>query len=320
MILKEDYIFSYNMFLAEQELQNSILEKSSILLTENFSQEDLDIVCEGVHDTVTNYLNKITQNIQQAWQKFTTTVGTQKHKDYLTKIAPKIKASNPNFTINNYPNYDINTLTNYKVQRYNRQTMGNDLKLQKVYMQKYYSSLYSERNNMNVMMQRNVVKGYINIKCNRAQLIKSYNFCSTGFYEARKSIENDINIINESVNNIIQSLQMVKSTQESTEAIYESIILEVINQQQSVNKATKMSFSDSDGSNVKPGQKGTQNQNSFINQISNYMKISTLVISAKMKVLTQMYKTNLNIVKHYADITQFGEPTGNKQVNKVQTK
>ena len=319
MILSEDYRLSYNLFLAEQELFSSLIDKSSIVLSESLSIEDYNILCEGMQDTITNYMNKVSASIQEVWTKFTSTVGNDKHKEYLTNSADKIRTANPRFMINNFPNYDVNIFTGYKVQRYNRQTMTDDLKTQKGYMQRYYSSLYSERNNMNVTMHRNVVRGYINIRCDKATLTRSYNFCSTGFYEARKSIEEDIEIINESIDAITQALNMVQNTQESA-TLYENIINEAINSGIPASKATKMSFVDNDGSKVDPGDKSTQIQNSFINQVANYMKISTNLVSAKMKVLTQMYKSHLDIVKHYVDITQYGDPVPNNQVQKVQTK
>lgn len=318
MILKEDYTLSYNLFLAEHELFNSLINKSSIVLQESLSVEDYSILCEGLQDTITNYINKVTASMQQVWDRFIATVGTDAQKDYLTKAADKVKSGNPRFVINNFPNYDTNVFIGYKVQRYNRQTMTDDLKTQKGYMQKNYASLYSERNNMNVMLQKAVTRGYTNIRCDKVVLTKAYNFCSTGFYEIRQSIENDINIINESANTILQGLQMVQSTQESN-MFYESIIIEALTSGTPENKATKMSFVDSDGAKVEPGAKGAQNQNSFINKISNYMKISTNLISAKMKVLARMYKTNLDIVRHYVDITQYGDPVPNAQVQKVVT-
>lgn len=317
MILSEDYKLSYNLFLAEQELFESLIEKSSIVLSESLNSENYQILCEGMHDTIINYINKVTANIQQVWEKFINSVGTDAHNEYLTKASEKIKSSNPRFVINNFPNYDIVVFSNYKVMRYDRQTMTDDLKTQKGFMQKNYGSLYSERNNMNVMMQKNVIKGYINIRCDRNRLIKSHSFCSTGFYEARQSIEADIATINESANLITQALQMVQPAQESN-MLYESIIIEALRSGLPENKATKMSFVDNDGSKVDPNDKSTQIQNSFINQIANYMKISTQIISAKMKVLTHIYKTNLDIVKHYVDITQYGDPVPNNQVQKVQ--
>lgn len=314
MILSEDYIQEYKLFLAEQELYSSLYQ-NIYALTE---AESADIICEGLQDTLVNYMNKVTNNIQEVWTKFTSTVGNDKHKAYLTKSADKVKAANPRFVINNYPNYDINIFKSYKVQRYDRQTMSDDLKTQKEFMKKYYSSLYSERNNMNVMLQRNVIRGYINIRCDKSALTKAYNFCSRGFYEVRKSIEDDINRINEATNSITQSLQMVQNAQESV-AIYESIILEAIRDPQNPNKATKMSFVDNDGSKHNPGAKSSENQNSIINQITNYFKISANLISAKMKVLSGIYKVNLNIVRHYVDTTQYGEPVPNNKVQKVQT-
>ena len=318
MILSEDYRLSYNLFLSEQELFSSLIDKSYIILSESLSSEDYDILCEGMQDTIINYMNKVSSSIQEVWTKFTSTVGNDKHKEYLTKNADKIRTSNPRFMINNFPNYDVNIFTGYRVQRYNRQTMSDELKTQKGYMQRYYSSLYSERNNMNVTMHRNVVRGYINIRCDKAVLTRSYNFCSTGFYEARKSIEEDIAIINESIDSITQALNMVQNTQESV-ILYKSIINEALSTGKPENKATKMSFVDNDGNKVDPGDKSAQFQNSFINQVANYMKISTQIITAKMKVLTQMYKSHLDIIKHYVDITQYGEPVPNNQAQKIQT-
>lgn len=318
MILSEDYKLSYNLFLAEHELFSSLLDKSSIVLSESLNKNDYNILCEGLQDTIINYLNKITTSMQEVWNKFVTNVGNDRHKEYLRQSADKIRNSNPRFSINNFPNYDVNILTSYKVNRYNRQTMTDDLKTQKAFMQNYYSSLYSERNNMNVMMHKAVVRGYINIRCDKSTLIRSYNFCSTGFYEARKSIEADIATINEAIDTITQALNTVQSTQESG-MLYESIIIEALSTGKPENKATKMSFVDNDGSKVDPGDKSAQFQNSFINQVANYMKISTQIITAKMKVLTQMYKSHLDIIKHYVDITQYGEPVPNNQAQKIQT-
>lgn len=318
MILSEDYKLSYNLFLAEHELFSSLLDKSSIVLSESLNKNDYNILCEGLQDTIINYLNKVTTSMQEVWNKFVTNVGNDRHKEYLRQSADKIRNSNPRFSINNFPNYDVNILTSYKVNRYNRQTMTDDLKTQKAFMQNYYSSLYSERNNMNVMMHKAVVRGYINIRCDKSTLIRSYNFCSTGFYEARKSIEADIATINEAIDTITQALNTVQSTQESG-MLYESIIIEALSTGKPENKATKMSFVDNDGSKVDPGDKSAQFQNSFINQVANYMKISTQIITAKMKVLTQMYKSHLDIIKHYVDITQYGEPVPNNQAQKIQT-
>lgn len=315
MILSEDYKVSYNLFLAEKELRESLYKDINSLI---LSESSYESICEGMNDTIMNYLNKVTANIQEVWEKFLATVGTDNHKAYLTKSAEKIKTANPRFTINNFPNYDVNIFLNYKVQRYNRQTMTDELKTQKAFIQRYYSSLYSERNNMNVMMLKNVARGYINIRCDKTVLVKSYNFCSTGFYEARQSIEQDIAIINESIDGISRALQTIQTTQESN-MLYESMIFEALNSGIPQNKATKMSFTDNDGSKVDPSDKSTQMQTSFINQITNYMKISTQIISAKMKVLTQMYKSHLDIIKHYVDITQYGDPVPNNQVQKVQT-
>ena len=173
---------------------------------------------------------------------------------------------------------------------------------------------------MNVTMHKNVVRGYINIRCDRSALIRSFNFCSTRFYELRESIENDINIINESITNITQSMNMIQPTPEAA-IIYENILHEAISDRTNlVEKHNKMSFVDTDGSKSNPGEKTSQSQNSFINQIVNYMKISTNLISAKMKVLAKMYKSHLDIVSHYVDIIQYGDPVPNNQVQKVDTK
>lgn len=318
MILSEDYTLPYNLFLAEKALYSSLLEQSSIVIDNVLTEAEYIALCEGLQDSVINYMNKVTASIQEVWEKFSNTVGNDKQKSYLTEAAPRIKTANPRFIIHNFPNYDLNVFRNYKVNRYNRETMEDELKTQKAYYQKYYSSLYSERNNMNVMMQRNVVQGYTDIRCDKNTLTRCYNFCSTGFYEAKKSIEQDIAVINEAVANITQSLQMVKMTQESN-MFYEGIIIEALTNGQPENKAQKMSFTDSDGTKSEPGDKSAQIQNSFINQVANYMKVSTSLISAKMKVLTQMYKSNLDIVKHFLDVTQYGEPVPNNQPQKVVT-
>ena len=54
------------------------------------------------------------------------------------------------------------------------------------------------------------IPGYSRVICDKKFLITTYNFCSTGFYKLRGSIEDDLNTFNQS----IQAIQdMVNNTQ-----------------------------------------------------------------------------------------------------------
>jgi hypothetical protein len=109
----DDYELSYNLFLAEQELFNDMTRLEYCVVSESTT---LELLQEGVKETIMNYLRKIMTQIQKIWSKFKSGV-TSKVANYLSsKVEPLFKVANDtDFIVKNYVEYDMNKLNNYNV-------------------------------------------------------------------------------------------------------------------------------------------------------------------------------------------------------------
>ena len=67
MITLEDYELQYNLYLAESELFTNLISLGGEVINES---SGLMSIQEGVKETVINYLTKISNAIQEAWNKF----------------------------------------------------------------------------------------------------------------------------------------------------------------------------------------------------------------------------------------------------------
>ena len=90
MIIKEIYEFDYELFLAEQELYESMIDYGSVVTRESYG---LFLLNEGVKETIMGYLTRVSGSITKVWNNLKDYI--KKYRDerdgeFLKEIAPKI--------------------------------------------------------------------------------------------------------------------------------------------------------------------------------------------------------------------------------------
>ena len=296
-----EYDNSYELFLAEKELFETLIKESVDLQYSNNI-----VMLESIQDTISKYLDKVTASIQKNWDRFKSKVGSEKQLDYLKKNADTITKGNPKFMINNFPNYDFGTLASIKVIPFDYSTMKKQLKTKEDYIKANYPNLSNRdavnttaKTNMKKNVEKLVVKGYIDTLCDKKVLIQLYQFCLQSYQELVANLEEDLQIINNS-NTTIMNTVGIFSTQES----YDMILSEApfINTNNNDNTNKKMTFTDADGETEDPNDKsGKKSQKSYTKAVTNYMKVSTDIISCKMALINDVYGDYMNVIKHYVN-------------------
>ena len=135
----EEYEFEYSVFIAEQELIETLTNiSSSYIMNESVG---LVYIEEAVKDTVMQYLGKITTALEKAYATIMGIITTGPAQPYLKAIEGKITTPNPNFTVGKYTTCDFNKLQSIHIQPMNYEAMKEDLTSVDDFMKKYYNML-----------------------------------------------------------------------------------------------------------------------------------------------------------------------------------
>lgn len=303
MISKEEYSLSYAIYCAENALFNSFVS-SGFKYFREFNEQVLN---EELVDAVNLYTGKVTASLQKTWNKYKAKVGTKDDREFLKKLAPAIRKYKGSFDIQNYPNYNINELQSYKLIRFDYRMMRDFLSNKDDFINKFYPKLSTNPNDKGKksiydLMKEKVVGNPSSEKCDVKLLAKTFNFCSKDFYELRKKIfDSDIDTINDSVRAMqdISTMPLPSGKSVAQEAVdmCQDMILEAPIIGKDKKEEPKMSF----------GKNGTtdpqkSNQNTLLKDISVYTKVSMSIFSAKMRLLRDMYKNNMNILIYFNSI------------------
>ena len=99
--LQDEFNLDLMLLEAEQELFSEIQLESA----------DIEILNEGIRETIMQYVQKVIQGIQKAWDKFIGLFTQAELKRLKNQIKPLIdKTDNIDFTINNYKQIDLDKL------------------------------------------------------------------------------------------------------------------------------------------------------------------------------------------------------------------
>ena len=285
----ESYELYNEIFLAESELFESMISFGADAIHESTG---LISIQEGMKETVNKYITKITTAIQKAWERFKELVLNGKDDAWLKLKKDKILNGQPSFTINNFPEYDMNKFSNIKLVPFNYEEMKDSLESKQSFTDKYYGELGSGEGSISDKLEKIILKSRQDTKCTNEILKELYKFCADDFKSEVSKIEADLKTINDSNKNIERLLSTITADQSTQEAvsIYESYLLE----DEQKEKTDKVSFTDD------PSGPDSNNKSVLIKNIQIYMSASTDVLSAKMKLLKDIKKEYMNILKHYA--------------------
>lgn len=291
-----DYGLSVDLFIAENDFFIECIQNGMNSLSE-FA--DITAINENMQSSINKYIQKVTASLQKAWDKFKMKTATKKEVQFINSNLKKLsRKTNITFTINNYPSYDIIEFKNIKIIPFNYDQMKDNLNSPKEYMNHYYPSF--KEKDVWKSMKRNIINNSSNVVCGYNQIVKVVEFETKGFYECRNQIEKDITIIN-NANTTIESMINVAGAANESTMFYESMILEAPIQGANDDKDKKMTFSNGT-STTDPNDKEKKNKKSnILKAINSYMKVSTDIISSKMKIMSRMYYDYYYILEYYID-------------------
>lgn len=296
----DDYRVSYNLFLAESEMHSKIAEYTNqIVFNESV---DIDIIEEGVKESVIGYINKVVAQVKSAWSKYKAKF-TESLSSLVNKAGKKVVSDkNINFTIDNYKDYDLSKLKNYQIKPFNYEDMKDSLKSENDYVKKYYPDLNLDiHKNITDAMRANVMKNIEKQPCNQEFLSGLITDCKESFKDVFADIENNIKSLDDSNTTISNLVNNLTPSNEST-IIWESMVLDIIREATNDDKDKKTTFTDSSGDTTDADNSSENKNKNITKEVAVYMRVSTKILSAKFKISFEAYmNSGIDIIKHYMD-------------------
>lgn len=277
----ESYQLKYDLFLAEQELFDNMIYYGSGIVNESVG---LISVNEGVKETIMDYLKKISDAIQKAWERFKEIVLRSVDAVFLKKIGGKVaNIGDPGFTIQNYRNYDMVKLNSIKLMQFNYEEMKQSLETKEAFIAKYYGSIIKGKESIVDQIENYTVSKKEDKQCTKDMVQSMYKFVSSDFKTYLNNIETDLRTVNTSnanIERIVKTITPVDINNESV-LIYESYITE--------EEAVK--FKDDPN-------RDTGDNSKLVNHVTTYVKVSTEILSAKLKILKDAYGQSMKTLRH----------------------
>lgn len=316
MINRDDYQIKYEIFLAEQELNQNIIG----LVSSINECHNLEIVNEGAKETIINYVTRITNSITGLWEKIKDLVETGSSAIYIKSLTKeKIQTVQPSFEIKNFPKYDFTKFEDLKVIPFNYEEMKDVLDSKEKFIERYYPNIPKGDGSLSERIESYILIGTEDIKCTKELIQELYNYVSSGYKKQKSGLETDLNTVNASNDNIKRLVDtIVTSTNETVniiQTIYESYLTEEIKQNGSDSGDkkydTKMTFVDNSNDPQEQGQEKKSNNN-IVRHVTSYMAVSTEILTAKMRIKRNIYSQYVKTIRHY-----FGEEKESAKDNKT---
>lgn len=303
MIQLEEYQFHYDLFLAEQELFDSMISIGSGIVNESVG---LIYIQESVKDTVIKYLSRIAEALEQAWNKFKEIIENLKDKEFISRIKDKISSIRPSFIIRNCPDYDMNFLDRVKIVPFNYEEMKESLDTKEAFIQKYYNNLMEQDKSLKESIYSKFTKGTKDLECNSGIITKMVNTVTVELPKKITTLGNEIKTFNNSNKTIESTATAIDSTTATNEA--SSIYLIYLKEEEE----EKPNFEQIPGK-----ENENKSSNSFTKHVSNYVKVSSDILSAKMKCYRDVFAFYMKTIKHQfkSDKPKEGEPKEKEETN-----
>lgn len=303
MIQLEEYQFHYDLFLAEQELFDSMISIGSGIVNESVG---LIYIQESVKDTVIKYLSRIAEALEQAWNKFKEIIENLKDKEFISRIKDKISSIRPSFIIRNCPDYDMNFLDRVKIVPFNYEEMKESLDTKEAFIQKYYNNLMEQDKSLKESIYSKFTKGTKDLECNSGIITKMVNTVTVELPKKITTLGNEIKTFNNSNKTIESTATAIDSTTATNEA--SSIYLMYLKEEEE----EKPNFEQIPGK-----ENENKSSNSFTKHVSNYVKVSSDILSAKMKCYRDVFAFYMKTIKHQfkSDKPKEGEPKEKEETN-----
>lgn len=299
--LQDEFNLDLMLLEAEQELFSEIQLESA----------DIEILNEGIRETIMQYVQKVIQGIQKAWDKFIGLFTQAELKRLKNQIKPLIdKTDNIDFTINNYKQIDLDKLNNIKIEPFDYERMKENLDSSEKFYNTYYPQLDTQNSkNVKEAVEKFLGKKVINkYRCTKKELLEIYDFAAEKYFEYRTLIQKDIDNLNQSSENIKNAVNQVVASEtpanESFDWFLEDTLFEADTPGGDSNGEAKTSFTDNSGETTSTdGSQQTketnENRKKASKAVSTYMSCTTKLLSAKMSILNKQKREAFLILNHF---------------------
>lgn len=280
---------SYDLFLEEQSLYKDILSKIFNIRDESFQNESgNDFILEAVTDRISKYLDKVFLSINTKYDKFIekTTMEDDLFKSYSTIIGKYGKS----FKLKGLPEYDLVKLSQVEVSPFNYVDNQTIYKSKREYYRNRYNNLYNIDNNyIGRAIRKSTFQKSANTTMNKDSLLKLLNFVYKDIKVEADKVKADIDTLSNNaklITNIISSSVDVQEFFNSfvTDSKIDNlrIVSEAPENKKEENNTNTRNFSNS----------------SFLKAVVVYMKLNCEIISAKMKILNDLYSNYMKVINH----------------------
>lgn len=283
MITLEEYQLEYDLYLAEQEMFDSLIMIGSGCINES---SELININEGFKETISNYITRIITALEKAWERFKSLMESSANVVFLKSIAKKMENPNPQgIIINNHYNYDLSKLDNIKIIPFNYEEMKDSLESNKDFEDKYYSSYKTDSDKS---LKENIIESCYTVQpkvqCTSDMLKNMYKFCTKDFVDKMSNLDRELKTMTASSKNVQALVNTITITKESV--LYYK--LSVVNEEE---KEAKTSFDN-------PPTAGGENSK-IVKQVKTYMSVNTDILSTKMKCYRDIYAYYIKVIKNY---------------------
>jgi hypothetical protein len=300
--LQDEFNLDLMLLEAEQELFSEIQLESA----------DIEILNEGIRETIMQYVQKVIQGIQKAWNKFANAF-TQAELNHLkNQVKPVIdKSENIDFTINNYKEIDLEKMVNIKIEPFDYDRMKENLDSAEDFYRTFYPNLdVTNSKNVKEALEKFLGKKIVDkYRCTEKELSEIYDFAAVKYFEYRNLIQKDIDNLNQASENIKNTVNQVTAsetpvTNESFDWFLTDTLLEADTPGGNANGDAKTSFTDNSGETTKTdGSEQTKQENEnrkkATKAVSTYMSCTTKLLSAKMSILNKQKREAFLILNHF---------------------
>lgn len=288
MIYSEDYSLAYEMFLAEDEMISSLMEFVPMIR----ESTGLEIISEGVKDTILKYLTKISEGLTKVWEKFKSIFLSGKDKAYLKLISSKVKTAEGGFTATNFPSYNFDKLDTIKVQQFDYEKMKDVLDNRNEYLKKFYPMInVEEGSSIKESIEKMVITSRQDTHVDSDLIVSMYDFCSTEYDNRVSNIETDLKSVNDSNKNIERLISTVQNVETNTN---ESALVEsyLIIEADTKKEDKKVEIKDD------PEKQAKDKADKILKDVVNFTKVSTEICTSKMNIVKDCYNLYMKLLKH----------------------
>lgn len=307
--LQNEFDMSVDLFLAETEMIESL---------SGFITESVEVINEGVKETIMSYLSKVMAAIQKAWDNFKAKIKDTELR-YLDKtVKPVLDNTTKTFEVKNFKKYDYTKFDSIRLKEFNYEQMKPSLDSVDNFIKTNYPNipLEAEGGKLDLAMNKALNLTTTDIVCDKQQLTEIFDFCRNTVYDLKDNINKDIDTLNNSKNKIQEIATTIinseQPTTESTNMASQSAYLEADTDANGSNDSSKMQFVDNDGETSTQGSSEEKNnRKTIVKAITTYMTASTKILTCKMRIVNKAKINGYAILTHLVGSTKGSEAKEN---------